>query len=269
MSAQFSVLMAVYSGEKPEYFWHALFSIASQTVKADEVVIIADGELTPELYEVMEDFETLPIVHREYSGTGRLGGALSMGIEVCSYEIVARLDSDDIAVSNRFEVQLARMLSHDLDVIGCAVGEFSEDPKDIHSVRETPKRPSKRQTTLRNPFNHTSVMYRKSSVLAAGNYRTCLFFEDWDLWLRLQQHGAVFENSSAVLVYQRTNTDFYSRRSGPNYSKIETATLRNWHKEGLIDGISLLLGGLMRKIIRSIPQKSIKFVYNKILRKNI
>ena len=128
----FSVLMSVYEKETPEYLQAALDSIlVNQTIMPTEVVVVEDGPLNDGLYDILEEFrkkfpclKTVPL--RKNVG---LGDALNEGLKHCSYEWVARMDSDDIAVDTRFESQLT-FIKHnpDIDLLGGNITEFLNSP---------------------------------------------------------------------------------------------------------------------------------------------
>jgi glycosyltransferase involved in cell wall biosynthesis len=94
----FSVLLSVYYKENPLYFRISLDSIFNQTVLPTEIVLVKDGPLTSELDTVIEEYKLkypilkiLPLI----KNVG-LGKALNEGLKYCSYELVARMDTDDI-----------------------------------------------------------------------------------------------------------------------------------------------------------------------------
>lgn len=60
-------------------------------------------------------------------------------------------------------------------------------------------------------------MFRKSAVLKAGNYRHFLWFEDYDLWVRMLQTGTVAANIPEVLVKVRADKEMFARRGGFTY----------------------------------------------------
>ena len=101
----FSVLMSVYKNESPDFLAQALKSVVTNTVHPAEIVMVKDGPLTDELEEVLSKFQLqYPIfkfvVHEKNTG---LGIALRDGLLACSHELVARMDTDDICMPNRFE----------------------------------------------------------------------------------------------------------------------------------------------------------------------
>lgn len=100
MKEKFSVLLSVYKNEKPEYLKSAIESIYfAQTLKPSEIILVEDGPLTVELYDVIRELKvklenTLKIVKLEKNSG--LGIALNKGIFECENELVARMDTDDI-----------------------------------------------------------------------------------------------------------------------------------------------------------------------------
>ena len=55
--SKISVLMSVYKKENPEYLRASLESILVQTRAADEILLIEDGPLTQELYQVVAEYQ--------------------------------------------------------------------------------------------------------------------------------------------------------------------------------------------------------------------
>ena len=117
----FSVLLSLYHKESPLFLRQSLTSIFTQTLLPIEVVLVEDGPLTDELYVIIEEST---IRHPELkvvslpSNQG-LGKALNEGLKHCSYDLVARMDTDDIAKPDRFEKQMAVFLEHpEIDVVG-------------------------------------------------------------------------------------------------------------------------------------------------------
>ncbi|MFR5731884.1 MAG: glycosyltransferase [Clostridium sp.] len=118
MDKRYSVLMSVYKKERPEYLHAALKSMTGQSWRPSEIVLVCDGPLTTELEAVLKDaeFHSLLKTVRLEKNAG-LGAALAKGLPECSCEWVARMDSDDIAASNRCEKQLR--YSGDISGNGC------------------------------------------------------------------------------------------------------------------------------------------------------
>lgn len=223
MDNRFSVLIPVYYKEKPEYFSEALASVINQTLKPNEIVVVKDGPLTEDLEEVLSKYDIenpglFKIVVLE-SNQG-LGVALAKGVEECSYELIARMDSDDISRNDRFEKQIAEFEKDpDLDICGSQIAEFEGTVENVVSHRRVPLKDSeiKRFQKMRSAFNHPSVMYKKSSVIEAGNYLPFQYMQDGMLYVQLFQKEAKGVNLPQELLYFRISNDFFQRRGGIYY----------------------------------------------------
>ena len=223
---KFSVLMSVYYKESPKFLYEALESVLTQTVMPSEIVCIKDGLLTEELELILNEFSTKYNDIFKFIGFDEnkgLGYALRIGVEECSYEIIARMDTDDIARKDRFEKQLNIISEQNIDIVGSNILEFDGNINNIISKREVPStfESIKEYAKKRNPFNHMTVMYKKTAVLKAGNYKEFLWFEDYNLWVRMIVSGAKMYNIDEALVYARTGTAMFERRGGLTYVKRE------------------------------------------------
>ena len=182
----YSILMSVYHKEKPEYLKEAIESMLSQTVKSNDFVIVCDGPLTKELYDVIEFYEkdkSNYIRRIQLEKNMGLGKALNIGLENCKNELVARMDSDDISVNNRIELQLKEFEKNsELVLCGTNISEFYESIDNIIGSRNVPSEYVQiiEFSKKRNPFNHPSVMFKKNIVKEVGSYsviRRLLFMD--------------------------------------------------------------------------------------------
>lgn len=274
-SEQFSVLISIYYKEKPFFFKQALDSLMNQSKKPNEIVLVKDGKLTTELEDVITLFITnypnlfkiVPLLENK-----GLGNALSFGILACSNEIIARMDTDDICMPTRFEKQIDFLnCNPNIDVVGSNVEEFNIEPGDLKRYRKMPEKGDKllKYSKFRNPLNHPTVMYRKTKVLAAGNYNgEILLFEDFSLFIRMLKNGSNFYNIQESLLNFRTGLgmEVIKRRSGFFYFKNE------WMFSVLALRIKQLnffewLFYISTKLpLRMLPPRVILFVYNTFLR---
>lgn len=267
----FSVLMSVYKKENPEYFSEALKSILHQTLPPDEIVLIQDGMITEELEKVIENYQKRYPMFKiyQFKENVQLGRALAKGVELCSNELVARMDTDDIAMPDRFEKQYVFMKTHpQIAVCGGWLEEFDIDGN-YSKIKYMPEGGKKLQkyAKYRNPLNHMTVMFRRSEVLSAGNYRHFPLLEDYDLWCRMLAKRATFFNLQTVLVRMRTGNEMYERRGGKKYF-IQYRNLRKEQRKlGLLcmpeHGIALVFTAVMTLL----PTFLRKLVYRKVLRK--
>ena len=202
----FSVLMSLYLKEKPEYADACFQSLLRQTVPASEWVIVEDGPLNAEMYALLDRYqEAHPGLIRRVSLSENkgLGLALREGVPQCSYDLIARMDTDDIAREDRFEIQLnAFELNPQLDIVGSQIDEFEDSPDIIVARRVVPTDHESiaQYQKRRDGFNHMTVMFRKEAVLKAGNYQPCPLMEDTYLWVRMIQSGAKCTKAGVVVA---------------------------------------------------------------------
>lgn len=268
----FSVLMSVYYQEHPAWLRQSLDSVFSQTAAPAEVVLVEDGPLTTELEAVVADYERRHAelhVIRTSENRG-LGPALATGLEHCSHELVARMDTDDIALPTRFERQLAAFEKHpDIDVCSTWINEFYEDPAQIVSVRRLPERPEElyEYGKRRNPANHVTVMFRKSSVIRSGGYLDYPLFEDYYLWTRMLTAGCRFYCLPEALQLVRTSPQMYARRGGFRYALTEAHF--QFYLFGLryISWRTFLSNLIIRFAIRILPLRLRGWLYRRALRR--
>ena len=226
MNERFSIITSIYKNDNPAFVRTALESITrKQTLKPAEVILVVDGPIPEELALVVKEYECDEIFHviwvQENKG---LGNALRLGVETAKYDIIARMDSDDIAVPDRFEKQIAYMEAHpDCDVLGGQISEFIDEDSNIVGKRIVPCDHDEIVMWLKGrcPFNHVSVTMLRSRVLAVGNYMDWHFNEDYYLWIRMAEANCKFANLPDTLVNVRVGKDMYARRGGWRYFKSE------------------------------------------------
>lgn len=225
MEQKFSVLMSLYIKEKVEYVRECFESLINQTVNASEWVIVEDGPLNQDMYNLLDEYQTkYPslIVRIRLETNQGLGLALREGILHCSNELIARMDTDDIARNDRFELQLKEFeLNPQLDISGSFIKEFDKDTNNVISIREVPVKQKDiyAYQKKRSAFNHMTVMFKKSKVIEAGNYENCPLMEDDMLWTKMLLIGVKCSNINDYLVYARTGIDMIKRRGGMSILK--------------------------------------------------
>ena len=214
----YSVLMTVYKKDNPDYFWQSLESMLTQSVRPDEVVVITDGPITDELQTVIDELDkNYPGIINEIrlNENVGLGTALKIGVPKCKHELIARMDSDDIALLDRCKLQLEAFAENpQLDIVSYSIKEFSGQVDNIISERNVPESNAEiyKFAKLRDPFNHPTVMFRKSKVISSGNYGDYRKNQDSDLWIKLLSNNAVCMNLSADQFRFRFDEATYARR---------------------------------------------------------
>lgn len=267
----FSLLSSVYYKENPLIFQQSLDSIFSQTILPSEIVLVEDGVLTEALYKVIQDYSSQYPIFKivalpQNQGLGR---ALNEGLKYCSYDIVARMDTDDIAKPDRFEKQLSFLETHpEIDVVGSWIDEFEGSIDNILSVRKLPETPEElfQYGKSRNPINHPVVMFRKSAVLRSGSYQHFPLFEDYYLWVRMLMNDSKFYNIQESLLYFRTSPDMFKRRGGLKYALTEMKLQYRFYTLGYISFYQMLKNDIVRTVVRLIPNSLRSVIYQKVLR---
>ena len=269
---KYSVLMSVYHKENPEYFKLAMESMFNQSYKLSELILVCDGELTPKLDEYIDYFQknyndVLKVVRLpENKG---LANALNKGLEYCTNEYVARMDTDDISLNNRMEKQLSAMLEHNADLCSGTIEEFETDPSVVSSVKALPKSHEEiaEYSRSRNPFNHPCMVYKKSAVKAVGGYEQYPFFEDYHLWVKMLNNGCIGYNLADTLLKMRTGDGMYNRRGGYSYFKKSMKLERYKLQIGYIGLPKFISSGIVKFVFSIVPNGIRKKLYNKLLRK--
>ena len=267
-----SVLMSVYVKEKPEYLQEAMESVLAQTYPVDEIMLIEDGPLTEQLYDIINYYQNKhPNVIRTFAfeRNRQLGRALAKGVELCSNELVARMDTDDIAMPDRIEKQVAFMEAHpEVSVLGGSIREFNDEGT-TDRVKYMPKTQKEiyKYAKLRNPLNHMTVMFRKSAILEIGNYQHFPFLEDYSLWSRMLSKNYQIRNLEDVLVRARTSMALVRRRSGWDYFKTFSKLRKLQHELGLTNTFEYAKAMVATFVMIMQPGFIKELAYKKVLRK--
>ena len=268
---EYSVLMSVYMNDKAEFLDLAIASMALQTVRPHDIVVVCDGPLTAELDSCLDKWHGVlgaaMIVHRLDENRG-LGYALNAGLPVCECDIVARMDSDDVSRPDRCEKLLAKMVADDLDLVGGAIEEFDRTPGDMGAVRMPPLEKKDIDMWLkgRNPFNHVSVVFDRHVVEKAGGYEPFAWMEDYWLWARMISRGCRCANIPDVVVDVRTGEGMYARRSNTAYLKSQIRFFSELRRLGLVNRVEQAKAVVERTGATLLPTSLVKFAYNKLLR---
>lgn len=269
----FSVLMSVYIKEKAEYFNECIESVFKQTILPSEIVIVEDGPINSELRNLIDNYKgkypniIKNVVLEKNKG---LGLALAEGVNHCSNELIARMDTDDICVKDRFEKQLNEFLKNpNIDVCGSHIKEFDGTIDNVISERKVPleHKDIAKYQKKRSAVNHMTVMYKKSAVLKAGNYVDAPLMEDDVLWVNMLLNGSLFMNIDDYLVFARTGNDMIKRRGSVSYLKKYINGRRIILKTGYINFWDYSKTIVAQVIVSLVPIKLRKFIFIKLLRK--
>jgi len=265
-----TVVMSVYNGDIPELFKGAIESVLDQTQKANKIIIAVDGPISEGLNCVLKDLSSVSCIDviRIASNKG-LAASRKLAISLAKTELIAVMDSDDFSVNNRFELQASILSDPRIDVVGGWIREFKKIPGDQNLIRKTPINHSDiyKFGKYRNPMNHVTLMFKKSSYDFVGGYTELLAAEDWDLISRMLVNGLVIRNIPEILVNVRGGDDMVKRRRSSRHFWGEIKVLSLMYKCNYLNFFQLFTNVGLRTIIRILPLSFTAFLYCKILRK--
>jgi glycosyltransferase involved in cell wall biosynthesis len=270
---KYSVLTTIYKNEKPENLRQCLDSMLEQTVPPNEYVIVEDGPIGSELQSVIDEycnnFDIFKIV--TLSVNSGCGKASIAGMSACTNDLIARIDSDDISLPERCELEL-QMFQKDKDlvVVGSDIIEFENDPNVIVSIKKMPYSPEEiyKYGKRRNPMNHSTVMMRKSIVEKYGGYAPLRRSLDLELFTKLLANGCKFKNIDKPLVKFRTGTERVKRKKNWTNFKCDMAVYKKNYKNKYIGIIDYIIVLLRQVVFFIMPTKIAGLLYSKIYRKS-
>lgn len=186
-----TVLIPAYNAEKT--LRDTLDSISNQSYQNLEILVIDDGS-SDSTYDIASRYEDprLKVLQIENSG---ISAALNLGLKLAKGELIARIDSDDLAEKDRIELQVNAFKNNkDLVLLGSSVSYIDDFGKVIgRNFCFTNKKIIKKNLHLHNFFWHPTVMYRTDYALKVGGYENKLsgLFEDYFFFLKLSKYGDV------------------------------------------------------------------------------
>ncbi|MGI8721673.1 MAG: glycosyltransferase [Geodermatophilaceae bacterium] len=269
----FSLLMAIYAGDRPDFLAQAFTStVDEQTRRPAEVVVVQDGPIPAELADclaVLSAASPVPVVRVVLADNVGLGPALVAGLSRCSHDVVARMDADDVSEPTRFAEQLP-LLEAGADIVGTGLREFVTDPgdpADVLGTRTPPTDPYQiaRAARFHDPFNHPTVVYRRRAVQAAGGYQDLPLMEDYLLFARMIAAGARPANLAAPLVNYRVGAGAYARRGGIRMLASEFSLQRRLRRLGFTTPLQYVRNLVVRGGYRLIPEAVRRLAYRALI----
>lgn len=269
----YSVTMSVYGKEDAEFLEESIKSILNQTHLTNDFVIICDGELSHELYEVLHSAQEthsdiIRVIRlKEHVGTAK---AANLAIRLCRNELIGKMDSDDIALPERFEMQVRRIMLHpELDIIGSYIEEFSSDTGEKIAIRKVPLSSAAvlKYARMRMPFNNQTILFRRSAALSCGGYSDELLrCEDYDFVVRMLMNGAVGGNIPKVLVRYRVTKDNLKRRRNLRNTKAFIEVRYRMLKSGFSGLLDFIIPCGMQLLLFAFPSSLTGVIYKKLMR---
>ena len=273
MNNSFSVSLSVYQNDNSGYFQKAFLSIINQTLVPSEIVLVIDGPIPIKTRKIISDFKLnysfLKVI--ELKQNQGHGNARRIGLSKCTNEIVALMDSDDISVHNRFELQYEFLLKNpEVSLVGGQIEEFIDNIDNIVSKREVPITDDKIKKYLKSrcPFNQMTVMFYKNKVIDAGGYKDWYCNEDYYLWIRMSLKNITFSNLKETLVKVRIDDKMFLRRAGWKYFKSEIGIQKLLLTNKIITITRFIYNVIIRIIIQLLmPNRLRKYVFLNLIRK--
>ncbi|HEU0287437.1 MAG TPA: glycosyltransferase [Nocardioidaceae bacterium] len=266
----FSLLLPVYAGDRADFLRQAFVSsVHEQTLRPDDVVVVQDGPLPDSLSRLCDELAAdspVPVNLVRLERNVGLGPALDHGLEACIHDVVARMDADDISRPQRFELQLP-LIADGADIVGSALMEFVDDVDDVVQVRVPPLNADwiRSAVRFRDPFNHPTVVYRRSMVQKVGGYQDLPLMEDYLLFARMLAEGAVPANVAEPLVYYRIGAGAYARRGGAALLRSEWALQRRFLELGITNRVEFARNIAVRGGYRLVPEPLRRVAYRRLI----
>ncbi len=270
MPEQFSVLLPIWAGDRPDFLAAAFEStVDGQTRPPDQVVVVQDGPIGEQLAKRVAELagaSRVPVDVLVLERNIGLGPALDAGLAACRHPIVARMDADDISVAHRFAVQLP-VIESGVDIVGSGLAEFTDDPEQVVGTRTPPIEPAdiRERARFAVPFNHPTVVYRRDLVLAVGGYTDFARMEDYLLWAKLILAGARVANVAEPLVRYRVGAGAYARRGGLEQLRTELDVQRRFRRLGFTTRNQYLRNVVVRGGYRLVPEGLRRAAYRRLI----
>jgi glycosyltransferase involved in cell wall biosynthesis len=267
---EFSLLLPVYAGDRPEYLRAAFTSsVQEQTHRPSEVVVVVDGRIPDELRSMLETLiagSPVPARTVELPENRGLAAALTVGLRECAHEVVARMDADDVSLPSRFERQ-AEAIARGLDLVGTGMFEFATDNGAVLGKRLPPVGPERiaKYARFHDPFNHPTVMYRKAAVARAGGYEDLGLMEDYWLFARMLHSGVRADNLPEPLLMYRVSDGAYARRGGFRQLRAEVRLQRAFRRMRFTTRVQAVRNLAIRGGYRLIPEAVRKVMYRRLI----
>jgi len=269
-----TVLLNVWGGDALRSIRRSTASILAQTLQPTELLIVADGPLDGEVNEFLGSLNgetSIPTrIVRVDKPTG-LWNARNVGLRESETELVALQDADDVMHPQRLEIQVSEITLRQIDVLGSDAFEFDDQSGVIIGCRQSPHNQDQliKKLLVNSPFNHSTMMLRRSSVLECGGYRNVYLVEDYDLWLRMASDGFSFAIGEKVVEALSVDLRLFDRRGGWRFVKSELVIYKLIREKFGYSHFRQVIRMVMRLVYRVAPKFVRRFGQRFFLRRPI
>ncbi len=269
LDRRFVGLFSVYAGDQAPALFESLWTmLRNQSQPLDWTVGVIEGDLTPDLEEVVSYFTEvawtrIPKVKNKLNFGLPL--ALNHGLSlIAESDVVLKIDTDDLYPNNRVQRTLEAFAGNrELSLFGGQVEEWNKDYSDYVGSRAVPldHEQISKYGKRRNPFNGPTVAFRADLAKKLGGFSQVGANEDYVLWAQMIQSGAVVQNSPEVLAFMRGGPDLVVRRSTARTRRGELEALRAIKKSGYFSTPTYCLHVLAKQLVRRLPIELNLYLY--------
>ena len=263
-------LICISTSTPLKIFKRCIDSLEIQTKKIDKYYLYFDG------FEIVDEYDEYLVRLRNISEICIISNPIINGftyginflLSISTEEIIFRMDIDDIALPVRFEVQKRYLQSNsNIDIVGSNIIEIYPNGNFFTKIMPEFHDQILKFALFRNPINHMTVAFRRSSFRAIGKYPNLKKKQDYAAWLMLMNEGKKFYNIQDNLVAVPIDDNFYLRRSGLDYALLELKLMyykfRLFKLRKIVHILSITT---IRMLIMILPNYSVRVIYKKLLR---
>ena len=264
----FTVLMCTYKNDNCHFLERAIKSVFNNSIQPDHFILTIDGPIPIINFDLINRLSSIyPIEINQIPKNIGLALALNNALDKVTTEWVARADSDDFNLKDRFLLQ-TQYAQKNFDVIGGFVREIDSRNEITDLIKKVPlnDKDIKKYMKFRNPINHMTAFYKTKYVRAVGGYPNIYLREDYGLWIKLAKEGAIFHNIDNILVNAEGGNDLFRRRSGIKSAYAEYELQSIFFASGLKTLQKALIDFFIRAFFLSLPFPIIKNIYKFTLR---
>lgn len=197
--------MPIYNGEK--FLKEAIESILKQTFSDFELLVINDSS-TDNTEKIILSYKDKRIIYLKNDQNLGLIKTLNKGLEIAQGEFIARMDHDDISVTNRFEKQLEVFATNpEIGVCGTWFTLFGKNQ--LNEIIKHPINPEDIKIALLGScvLGHPTVMFRKIALANLRYDNDYNFCEDFEFWTRLSRITKIYNIPESLLNYRFHDTN--------------------------------------------------------------
>ena len=262
-----SLIIPVYINTTKKNFTECFLSVINQKYLPKQILVCVDGPIKSSLKKYIILLKNKKKIDTFYQVENvGLGKILREAVVKSRFNLIARLDSDDICLNQRFLIQYKFLRKNrNIDMVGGWINEVNKNKIVFKKILPKSSKEIKKYAILRNPINHPTVMFRKDKILDVGNYEHQPFFEDYLLWIKLIKNNKKIVNLDHSFVQMNIDENFYKRRSGFFYYLMFVKFQLKIYSLNFIS-IYILIINIFLRLILILPFPLNKLFYRTILR---